>query len=134
MPPLKARNLLKSKRPIVFPNDGFIRQLGFYAKKLGVLDESNSVRPSSKMSVTLPRFFGATKQAEESKVSDLLQSAMHVTSMKTNGFFETKSKMSTLINNATAAENEYHCKNCGIKMFNSLDIMHNAEKKAESTW
>ena len=129
-PLLKARNFVQSKRPIVYPNDGFIRQLTSFAKRHGILDDTGSVR-SSKMSVTLPRFFGATKPEEESKLSDL-QSAMHVTGMKTNSFAEAKTTINSFLNMATGANQDYHCKNCGIKLYNNLDIVHEGEKKTGS--
>jgi len=79
-----------------------------------------------------PGFLDQAKE-EESKKPDL-QSAMLVTSMRPNSFYETKTKMGTFLENKAGVEqNEYHCKNCGFKMFGSQDIIHSGDKKSGTT-
>lgn len=47
MTPLKARRMVKTKRSIIYPNDGFWKQLQEYARELGVTEKGTATMTST---------------------------------------------------------------------------------------
>jgi len=105
MTPAKARRFVKSKRSIIYPNEGFLQQLDDYAMRLGVVEDK-----------TLPKSYSS---GILSPLSSVTKSSFML--KKTGGFKEDKS-----------VDNDFHCKNCGLRVFHSRDVTHNAKKSLDS--
>jgi len=125
IPPLKGRLFVRSKRGIIWPNDGFMNQLGRYAKKLGIIDErsgtkslANSTMPSKFPSLIKKEEVKEPQSATISATPSMTISTLSGRGWKTGTAGETKS-----------VNKDYYCKNCGIKVFNSQDIEHDMNKE-----
>ena len=111
MPPLRARLFVKSKRPIIYPNEGFINQLGAFAKKLGVLDKSNIEKPIKTASAPVPPL-GSGSSLKSSPLSETQRGP----------FVDTDAK---------PTDQDFFCKICAIKLFCTQDIVHNKNRRPD---
>lgn len=122
MPPKKARQFVKSKRSIIFPNDGFINQLDTYAKVCGVYEEKLNASKMIKSS-TVTRLYPFSKEEEEGKnASEIKAMSMTGRGIRTTSVgFELKS-----------ADKDFHCKNCAMRIFSTPDLEHDINKNTDT--
>jgi len=112
MTPAKARRFVKSKRSIIYPNEGFLQQIDAYALKLGVIEDK-----------TLPKSYSST-------LINPLSGANSPSNTK-SGFLPGRSG-SLNRREEKVVENDFHCKNCGLRVFHTRDVTHNAKKSLDS--
>lgn len=157
MHPIEAGLFVKSRRAIVYPNPGFLRQLDAYARKLGVVEDKAKFK--ARASSTMGGGFFVAKKEEEIKKPEIPVKTLAMTSSSwrpvTVKQLEMRTpSMGTSLNplmspsfnpsmtiskwkpsikeEAKAVENdkgkdkEYCCKTCGMKLFESQNIEHDA--------
>jgi len=122
IPPLKGRLFIKTKRSIIWPNDGFMRQLLAYAKRLGVSEEKSAIKGlGNKTTSSFPSI-----KKEEVKEPEAVSAP--VSAKIGNGNLWN----SNVIGETKSVDKDYYCKNCGIKAFNTQGIEHDINRTAGS--
>lgn len=155
MHPLEAGSFVKSRRAIVYPNPGFLRQLDAYAKKLGVVE--NKTKFQARASSTMGGGFFVSKKEEDNKKPEVKTLAMTSSSWRpvTVKQLEMRSpsmasslnpivspafnpsmtiskwkpsikEEAKIVENDKLKDKDYCCKSCGTKLFESQNIEHDA--------
>jgi len=128
MTPIKARRMVKSKRSIIYPNEGFWHQLETYARELGVLEPviNRKVFAGNLVLNTMANFHHGNNSilnlTEEEKKEDSQLTASREQSLIFHSYSTKPRAM------AHPEDYEYCCKSCGYKLFKGNDIVHNALK------
>jgi len=114
---VKAMSFVKAKRNIIYPNKGFIQQLKIYAEQLGITAENN----------VLPSQGSPTSLAQD--LDDNLEIKK---ALCTQEALAADLKKNVKIRNRFVLEYDYFCKKCGLRLFKTEDIEHNAYRNAKS--
>jgi protein-tyrosine phosphatase len=113
----KARRFVKAKRSIVWPNEGFLRQLDAYSK---VLTQSKG-NPLSKSLAYLDPTVARLYPGSTGKENMLHSKSPSMSALRSAMPGETKSQ-----------NKDYHCKTCALRVFSTPDVQHGADRTVKS--
>jgi len=120
---LEAKNFVKSKRSIIWPNPGFMQQLTAFSKRLttGTVESKPESRSMNSLSNSFMRITAT-------KTFDIKPKEFGSFMMIKNSTarIEGKNKEEVKKEEEKKVENfDYNCRKCGARLFHSSNILHN---------